>query len=67
MLLQLNIISITDRQTIDAVSRLTLSELKEEASAYSVIGIDEGQFVSIFQLYIACIIVLEICSASFKI
>lgn len=33
-----------DNQTIDAVSQTKLSALKIEASIYSVIGIDEGQF-----------------------
>lgn len=33
-----------DRQTLSAVSTTELSSLKNEAEAYSVIGIDEGQF-----------------------
>lgn len=34
------------RQMLDAVSRISLVDMKEDALNYSVIGIDEGQFVS---------------------
>ncbi|CAL1282816.1 unnamed protein product [Larinioides sclopetarius] len=37
-------ISTHDRQTLDAISVATLSDLKNQAENYSVIGIDEGQF-----------------------
>ena len=37
---------ISFSQTLQAVSATTLNDLKEEAANYSVIGIDEGQFVS---------------------
>lgn len=33
-------------QTLEAVSATTLNGLKSNATDYSVIGIDEGQFVS---------------------
>ncbi|XP_054712789.1 thymidine kinase, cytosolic-like [Uloborus diversus] len=33
-----------DRQMIPAVAATTLTDLKNEAEAYSVIGVDEGQF-----------------------
>ena len=41
-------ISTHDRQTLAAVSATQLQPLKSiAASSYSVIGIDEGQFVSV--------------------
>lgn len=37
-------ISTHDSQTLSAISSTTLADLKSDASNYSVIGIDEGQF-----------------------
>ncbi|KAK7072749.1 Thymidine kinase, cytosolic [Halocaridina rubra] len=37
-------IATHDKQTLPAVSTTVLQDLKEKAEAYSVIGIDEGQF-----------------------
>lgn len=39
-------IATHDQQTLPAVAATSLTELKDKAKDFSVIGIDEGQFVS---------------------
>ena len=36
-----------DKQILPAISALTLRELRETTDSYTIIGIDEGQFVSV--------------------
>lgn len=47
-----------DRQISSAVSTTTLKQIKKEARKHGVIGIDEGQFVSLIRHYVLCIVIV---------
>lgn len=44
-------IATHDKQVLPAVAATVLDEMKEKADDFSVIGIDEGQFVS-FEIFL---------------